>query len=172
MESIQQAQLAQSVEQGSKLTLPTYWPIGPARPNFHWPAYKICKWSGSFNVQLCCICCQYIYQNVSVRIKILVLIYSAAKITGDNTKPCKLKSRVLKFTGQPGQCKTDSTGPTGNPVLISTPVEHQTSNPRVVGSIPLWARIFHFVFCRFRRASDRSTGPIQIKSSMTSIRGI
>ena len=31
---------------------------------------------------------------------------------------------------------------------------------------------FHFVFCRFRRAPGRSTGPMQIKSSMTSIRGI
>ena len=31
---------------------------------------------------------------------------------------------------------------------------------------------FHFVFCRFRRAPDRSTGPMQMKSSMTSIRGI
>ena len=32
--------------------------------------------------------------------------------------------------------------------------------------------IFHFVFCRFRRAPGRSTGPIQMKSSMTSIRVI
>ena len=31
---------------------------------------------------------------------------------------------------------------------------------------------FHFVFCRFRCAPDRSTGPIQMKSSMTFIRGI
>ena len=38
--------------------------------------------------------------------------------------------------------------------------------------VPLWARIFHFVFCRFRRAPDRSTGPMQMKSSMTSIRSI
>ena len=34
---------------------------------------------------------KYIYQNVSVVIKIL---YFVAKI---NTKPCKLRSRVLKF---------------------------------------------------------------------------
>ena len=32
--------------------------------------------------------------------------------------------------------------------------------------------IFLFVFCRFRRAPDRSTGPMQMKSSMTSIRVI
>ena len=32
--------------------------------------------------------------------------------------------------------------------------------------------IFHFVFCRFRRAPGRSTGPMQMKSSMTSIRVI
>ena len=32
--------------------------------------------------------------------------------------------------------------------------------------------IFHFVFCRFRRAPGRSTGPMQMKSSMTSIRDI
>ena len=38
--------------------------------------------------------------------------------------------------------------------------------------VPQWARIFLFVFCRFRCASGGSTGPIQIKSSMTFIRGI
>ena len=32
--------------------------------------------------------------------------------------------------------------------------------------------IFHFVFCRFRRAPVRSTGPMQMKSSLTSIRVI
>ena len=31
---------------------------------------------------------------------------------------------------------------------------------------------FHFVFCRFRRASGRSTGIMQMKSSITFIRGI
>ena len=31
---------------------------------------------------------------------------------------------------------------------------------------------FHFVFCRFRHAPGRSTGPIQMKSSMTFIRCI
>ena len=51
-------------------------------------------------------------------------------------------------------------------------VEHQTSHLRVESSQPAVTRIFHFVFCRFRRAPDRSTGPIQMKSSMTSIRGI
>ena len=30
----------------------------------------------------------------------------------------------------------------------------------------------HYVFCRFRRSPGRSTGPIQMKSSMTSIRDI
>ena len=34
------------------------------------------------------ICCQYIYQNVSVLIKILTLIYSVARI---NNKPCDLE---------------------------------------------------------------------------------
>ena len=53
----------------------------------------MCKCPGSFDVKSCCICCQYIYHNVSVLIKILILIYSVAKI---NTKPCKPRSRVLK----------------------------------------------------------------------------
>ena len=38
--------------------------------------------------------------------------------------------------------------------------------------VSLWARIFHSVYCRFRRAPGRSTGSIQMKSSMTFIRGI
>ena len=38
--------------------------------------------------------------------------------------------------------------------------------------VQLWARIFQYVFCRFRCASCRSTGPIQMKSSMTFIRGV
>ena len=38
--------------------------------------------------------------------------------------------------------------------------------------VALWARIYHSVFCRFRRAPGRSTGPIQLKSSMTYIGGI
>ena len=36
----------------------------------------------------------------------------------------------------------------------------------------LWERNSHFVFCRFRHAPNRSTGPIQMKSSLTFIRGI
>ena len=51
-------------------------------------------------------------------------------------------------------------------------VEHQTSNLWFVGSNPTMGRIFHFVFCQFRCAPGRSTGPIQMKSSMTFIRGI
>ena len=48
-------------------------------------------------------------------------------------------------------------------VRFTQSVEHRS---------PLWARIFHFIFCRLRRAPGRSTGPIQMKSSMTFIRGI
>ena len=51
-------------------------------------------------------------------------------------------------------------------------VEHQALSPEVVGLTPKVSKTFSFVFCRFRRASDRSTGPIQMKSSMTFIRGI
>ena len=58
---------------------------------------------------------------------------------------------------------------------LAQSVEHQTLNRRVVGSSPtVDKKFFHFVFCRFRRrrAPGRSTGPIQMKSSMTSIRVI
>ena len=38
--------------------------------------------------------------------------------------------------------------------------------------ILLWTRMFQFIyFCSFRRATGRSTGPIQMKSSMTFMRG-
>ena len=37
--------------------------------------------------------------------------------------------------------------------------------------VPLWARIFHFVFCRFRRAPGRLTVLIQMRSNMTFIKG-
>ena len=56
---------------------------------------------------------------------------------------------------------------------LAQSVKHQTSNLRIVGSSPTVGNIiFHFVFCRFRRAPDRSTGSMQMKSSMTSIRCI
>ena len=55
---------------------------------------------------------------------------------------------------------------------LAQSVEHQTSNFRVVGSSPTVGKNFSFVFCRFRPAPDMSTGPMQMKSSMTSIRGI
>ena len=51
-------------------------------------------------------------------------------------------------------------------------VEHQTTDLRAVGSNPTMGKNFHFVFCRSRRAPCRSTGPIQIKSSITFILGI
>ena len=40
-----------------------------------------------------------------------------------------------------------------------------------VGSIPAFGSDFYFVFCCSRRAPGRSTGPIQMVSSMTFIRG-
>ena len=56
---------------------------------------------------------------------------------------------------------------------LAQSVEHQTLNRRVVGSNPHCGQdIFQFVFCRFRRAPGSSTGPMQMKSSMTSIRVI
>ena len=56
---------------------------------------------------------------------------------------------------------------------LAQSVEHQTLNRRVVGSSPTVDKnFFHFVFCRFRRAPGRMTGPVQMKSSMTSIRVI
>ena len=52
-------------------------------------------------------------------------------------------------------------------------VQHRTTNLKVVGSSPTVGKtFFHFVFCRFRRAPGRSTGPIQMKSSVTLIRRI
>ena len=55
---------------------------------------------------------------------------------------------------------------------LAQSVEHQTLNRKVVGSSPTVDKKFSFVFCRFRRAPGRSTGPMQMKSSMTSIRVI
>ena len=56
---------------------------------------------------------------------------------------------------------------------LAQSVEHQTLNRRVVGSSPtVDKKFFHFVFCRFGRAPGRSTGPMQMKSSMTSIRAM
>ena len=56
---------------------------------------------------------------------------------------------------------------------LAQSVEHQTLNRRVVGLNPHCGQeIFHSEFCRFRRAPGRSTGPMQMKSSMTSIRVI
>ena len=49
-------------------------------------------------------------------------------------------------------------------------VEHQTVDLRAVGSNSTVGK--NFSFCRFRRAPDRSTGAIQMKSSMTFIRSI
>ena len=51
---------------------------------------------------------------------------------------------------------------------LAQSVEHQTSNLRVVSSSPVVGKNF----CRFRRAPDRSTVPMQMKSSMTLTRGI
>ena len=54
---------------------------------------------------------------------------------------------------------------------LAQSVERHTLKRRVVGSSPtVDKKFFHFVFCRFRRSPDRSTGPMQMKSSMTSIR--
>ena len=56
---------------------------------------------------------------------------------------------------------------------LAQSVEHLTLNRRIVGSNPtVNKKFFHFVFCRFLRAPGRSTGPMQMKSSMTSIRVI
>ena len=50
-------------------------------------------------------------------------------------------------------------------------VEHRATNLKVLVRVPLWARLFNFVFCRFRCATCRSDSPIQKKSSMTFIPG-
>ena len=65
----------------------------------------------------------FVYQNVSDLNKILILIHSVAKI---NTKPCKLRSKVLKFYWPTGPVQNRFYWPnrksTGHgPVLISTP---------------------------------------------------
>ena len=57
---------------------------------------------------------------------------------------------------------------------LAQSVEHQTLNRRVMGSSPTVDKKFFILynFCRFRRAPGRSTGPMQMKLSMTSIRVI
>ena len=54
-------------------------------------------------------------------------------------------------------------------------LSRQSIRLRILGlwvRVPLWTRILHFVFCRFRRAPIRPICPIQMESSMTSIGGI
>ena len=54
--------------------------------------------------------------NISVLIKILILMYSQflkIKLTLNHVNS---EVGFYNFTGQPGQCRTDSTGPTGNPL--------------------------------------------------------
>ena len=53
---------------------------------------------------------------------------------------------------------------------VAQSVEHQARNLKDVGWSLTVGKNFHFVFCRFRRASGRSTGPIQ-KITLTFIRG-
>ena len=56
---------------------------------------------------------------------------------------------------------------------LAQSVEHQTWNRRVEGSSPTVDKDFFILyFLSFRRAPVRSTGPMQMKSSTTSIRGI
>ena len=54
---------------------------------------------------------------------------------------------------------------------LAQSVEHQTLNRRVVGSNPTVNKKF-FILYFVRRTPGRSTGPMQMKSSMTSIRVI
>ena len=56
---------------------------------------------------------------------------------------------------------------------LAQSVEHQTLNVRVEGSSPTVDKEFFILyFSRFRRTLCLSTGPMQIKSNMTSVRGI
>ena len=55
---------------------------------------------------------------------------------------------------------------------LAQSVEQETLNRDCGFESHCGQEIFHFVFCRFRRAPGRSTGPMQMKSSMTSIRVI
>ena len=50
--------------------------------------------------------------------------------------------------------------------------QHRTTNLKIVSSSPTMEKNFSFRICRFRHAPGRSTGPIQMKSSMPSVRGI
>ena len=55
---------------------------------------------------------------------------------------------------------------------VAQSVQHRTTNLKVRVRVPQLARIFHFVCCRFQCAPGKSTVPIQMKSSMTFIRGM
>ena len=59
-------------------------------------------------------------------------------------------------------CKGHINNTAFNKVRVAQSVEHQTTGLRTWVRIPLWAKTFHFVFCRFRRAPGKSTGPIQM----------
>ena len=53
-------------------------------------------------------------------------------------------------------------------VRVAQSVERRTSNLRTVVSNPTVGKnCSFFIFCRFRCAPGRSTGPIQLESSMT-----
>ena len=52
---------------------------------------------------------------------------------------------------------------------VAQSVENRNSNLKVVGLSPIVGNIFNFVFCCIRRVPGRSTGPIQMKSTMTPI---
>ena len=53
---------------------------------------------------------------------------------------------------------------------VGQSIDHQATNLNDVGSNPTVGKMFLFLFCRFRRAPGRSTGPIQMKSNNTFIR--
>ena len=55
---------------------------------------------------------------------------------------------------------------------LAQSVEHQTSNIRVVGSSPTVGKNFSFCILSLSTLPGRSADPIQMKSSMTPIRGI
>ena len=57
-----------------------------------------------------------------------------------------------------------------NKARVAQLEEYQTWSLGVLGSSPTVDKTF--VFCRFLRAPSRSTGPIQMISNMTFIRGI
>ena len=59
-----------------------------------------------------------------------------------------------------------------NKACIAQFVDHQTSDRSALGTSPTLDKNFSFCICRSRRAPGWSTGPIQMKSSMTFIRCI